>query len=142
MRSLQAMLAAHPLREKPYNAIRFTRCDGNGTPLYIVGKDKKELGAGAALKLAFESWGGHCFHCKRWMRPQPLAHQCTRDHLRARRDGGRDYLHNLVLACGECNRSKGGAHLVDYRAAAGAEYLNALDVHLSKCLARMAQPGR
>ena len=73
MLSLPRLIAAHPLQKKPYNAIKFARVDGQGTALYTVGKDKKELGAAAALKVAFEQWGGHCFHCKAWMQPQRLS---------------------------------------------------------------------
>jgi len=139
MNALHALLARHPLPKKPYNAIRFARFDGNGTPLYTVGKDKKEVGAGTALKAAFERWGGHCFHCKVWMPPQPLSHDCTRDHLRPRNDGGGDYLHNLVFSCGTCNRTKGGADLISFRAEVGVEYMKALDAHLVSCIKKMAQ---
>lgn len=138
MPSLHAILAAHPLPKKPYNAIKFSRIDRNGTPLYTLGKNKKEFGAAAALKAAFEQWGGHCFHCKVWMPAQPLSHDCTRDHLRPRKDGGQDYLHNLVFACGRCNRSKGGADLISFRAEAGVEYMKALDAHLVRCMRQMA----
>ena len=134
MPKLHALLAAHPLPKKPYNAIKFARFDGQGTPLYTVGKDKKQLGAAAALKTAFEQWGAHCFHCKIWMPPQPLSQQCTRDHLRPRKDGGGGFLHNLVFACGPCNRAKGGADLISFRADAGVEYMAALEAHLTKCI--------
>ena len=59
MSSLHALLAAHPLPKKPYNAIKFVRFGAHNVALYTVGKDKKELGAAAALKVAFERWGGH-----------------------------------------------------------------------------------
>lgn len=141
MPSLPALLAAHPLSKKPYNAIKFARFDGQGTALYRVGKDKKELGAAAALKVAFEKWGGHCFHCKAWMPPQPLSQQCTRDHLRPRKDGGGDFLHNLVFACGRCNRAKGGADLISFRSDAGKEYMAALERHLARCIKALPSSG-
>lgn len=137
MSALHKALAAHPLAKMPYNAIRFVRIDGNGVPLYRVGKTEQEMGAAAALKSAFELFGGHCFHCKVWMPPQPLSHDCTRDHLRPRRDGGKDYLHNLVFACGTCNRAKGGTDLISFRAEVGAEYMKALDAHLVRCLQKL-----
>lgn len=143
MSSLDRLIAAHPLgAKKPYNAIKFARVDGNGAPLYTVVRDKKEFGPAAALKAAFERLGGHCFHCGKWMPPQPLSHACTRDHLRPRRDGGGDYLHNLVLACGPCNRSKGGDDLISFRAEAGSEYLKALDAHLVRCIRGLGERGR
>jgi 5-methylcytosine-specific restriction endonuclease McrA len=137
MKPLQKAVAAHPLAKKPYNAIKFAGVDQNQTPLYTVAKDKKTMGAAEALRAAFEQFGGHCFHCKAWMPPQSLSQQCTRDHLRPRRDGGRDYLHNLVFACGPCNRAKGGTDVVGYRAEVGAEYLKALDAHLVRCLKKL-----
>ena len=133
MSSLDRILAAHPLAEKPYDAIEFVRVDGNGTPLYRVGKNK-ERGAAEALRLAFQQFGARCFHCRKPMPPQPLSHDCTRDHLRPRQDGGLDYLHNLVFACGKCNRQKGGSDLISFSPEVGSEYLKALDEHLVRCL--------
>jgi len=128
--SLDRILAAHPLQDKPYNEIRFERCDGNGTPLYTVGCDKKPISARKALRLAAKRFGGVCFHCS-----QPLkAADLTNDHLRPKSDDGGDYLHNLVLACVECNRKKGKHDLVSYRPRKGREYLKALDEHLVRCL--------
>ncbi|HEX8300668.1 HNH endonuclease signature motif containing protein [Sphingomonas sp.] len=140
MGRLQSIIAAHPLAgKKPYNAIKFVRIDGNGVPLYIVAKEKRELGAASALRLAFEQFGAHCFHCKTWMPPQPLSHMCTRDHLRPRKHGGMNYLHNLVFACSPCNRAKGGSDLITFRAEAGAEYMLALDAHLVRCLKNLGR---
>jgi hypothetical protein len=66
-----------------------------------------------------------------------MSHECTRDHLRPKRDGGGDYLHNLVFACGDCNRGKGGKNLVLFRPEAGGKYLKALDEHLTRCLKQL-----
>ena len=135
MSSLERIVAAHPLgNRKPYNAIKFARVDGRGTPLYTVGKGTQAYGALEALRTAFEWLGGHCFHCGTWMEAQPLSQNCTRDHLRLRVQGGSSYLHNLVLACGTCNREKGGADLISFRPEAGSEYLAALEEHLVRCI--------
>lgn len=135
MNQLVRLVAAHPLAtHKPYNAIKFSRFDQHGTPLYTVGKDKKEMGAAAALATAVENYGANCFLCGRYMEPQPMSHECTRDHLRPKAHGGSDYLHNLVFACGDCNRSKGGDNIILFRPEAGSKYLNALDAHLVRCL--------
>ena len=140
MTPLHRLIAAHPLAtKKPYNAIKFARVDGNGALLYTVARDTKELGAAAALKVAFEQFGGHCFHCKTWMAPQSLSQDCTRDHLHPRKDGGTNYLHNLVFACGPCNRGKGHRDLISFRAEAGVEYMKALDAHLVRCLRTLRQ---
>lgn len=134
MPNLPALLAAHPLQKKPYNAIKFVRVDGNGRPLYRVAKDAQELGAAAALKRAFETFGGHCFHCGDWMPAQPLSQDCTRDHLRPKSAGGGDYLHNLVFACGTCNRKKGRSALAGFNVEGSEAYLKALDAHLVRCV--------
>lgn len=138
MKALAKSVAAHPIAKKPYNAIKFARVDGNGAILYKVARDPKELGAHAALKLAFERFGGHCFHCQKWMEPQALSHECTRDHLTPKAAGGNDYLFNLVLACGPCNRAKGRTDLIAFHTERGSEYLKALDAHLTRCLKVMA----
>ncbi|MGE5063008.1 MAG: HNH endonuclease [Myxococcales bacterium] len=136
MSSLDRVVAAHPLRKyKPYNAIKFVRVDGNGTPLYRVGKDKKEQGPASALRLAFERFGANCFHCEDWMLPG--SDECTLDHLRPKKDDGEGLLHNLVFACRRCNHKKGANDLVSFQAEVGAKYLKALDEHLIRCLNKL-----
>ena len=138
MPNLTALLAAHPLRKKPYNAIKFVRVNDHGIPLYRAARDPREMGPAAALKAAFERFGAHCFHCKEWMPAQPLSPLCTRDHLKPRRDGGGGYLHNLVFACGPCNRRKGGVDLISFNIEAGEEYMAAMEEHLTRCIKALA----
>lgn len=138
MSSLDRIIAAHPLlRYKPYNAIKFVRVDGNGTPLYTVGKDKTERGAAAAMRSAVVQFGANCFYCGDYMEPQTMSYECTRDHLRPKRDGGQGYLHNLVFACGKCNRDKADDDLVSFSPKVGNEYLKALDEHIVRCLQKL-----
>jgi 5-methylcytosine-specific restriction endonuclease McrA len=138
MSVLNRVVAAHPLAsQEPYNRIKFSRVDGNGAPLYKVGHDKKEHGAAAALRSALEKYGANCFHCDKHMPKQKMSHDCTRDHLRPKAAGGGDYLHNLVFACGDCNRRKGSADLISFRPEAGSKYLKALDEHLARCLKQL-----
>jgi 5-methylcytosine-specific restriction endonuclease McrA len=134
MKPLQCLLAAHPLRKKPYNAIKFVCADHNGTPLYTVGKDPKKMGAFAALRVAAQQYGVHCFYCGRFMCPEDVPEVCTNDHVQPLAKGGHDYLHNLVFACVTCNRDKGEQDLISYRPDDGREYLEALDAHLVECL--------
>lgn len=135
MSALHRIVAAHPLaRYKPYNAIKFSRVDGNGTPLYTVASAKNEVGAAAALGRAVEMLGAHCFHCDAWMPPQKLSYECTRDHVRPKKDGGSDYLHNLVISCGDCNKGKAAMQVVDFSRKSAVKYLSALDEHLTRCL--------
>jgi 5-methylcytosine-specific restriction endonuclease McrA len=134
MTALGSVVAAHPLQEHPYNKITFVRIDGNGTPLYRVPNDPRDIGAPEALRMAFQKYGGRCFHCRKALPAQKLSQQCNRDHVRARSRGGRDYLHNLVLTCGDCNRRKGASDLVAFDSERGASYLKALDDHIMRCL--------
>jgi 5-methylcytosine-specific restriction endonuclease McrA len=138
MASLERIIAAHPLgKYKPYSAIRFVRFDGNGTPLYRISKDTKVMGAATALRSAAQRFGGHCFYCGDFMRPEDVPEVCTNDHVQPRSKGGHDYLHNLVFSCVRCNREKGAQDLISYRPEDGQEYLNALDAHLVRCLKKL-----
>jgi 5-methylcytosine-specific restriction endonuclease McrA len=140
MSSFERIVAAHPLAAKtPYNAIKFARVDGCGTPLYTVGKDTKQMGAAAALRLAAQRYGGHCFYCDAFMPAEDVPQVCTNDHVQPRARGGHDYLHNLVFACLPCNREKGAQDLISFRPDDGREYLNALDAHLVRCLKGMGR---
>ncbi len=132
--TLAALIAAHPLQKKPYNAIKFVRVNGDGIALYRVKGDDREMGAKLALKAAFERFGAHCFHCEKWMEPQKLSHKCTRDHLHPKVEGGNDKLHNLVFACSDCNRAKGRAHLITFNVETGIVYQLALAEHVARCI--------
>lgn len=137
MSALSSIVAAHPLRESPYSRIEYVRPDGMGTPLYRVAGDSKEMGAAEALKRAFEKFGAECFHCRKVLKAQKLSQACNRDHLRPRKLGGRSYLHNLVVTCGDCNRRKGARDIVTFKPERGAEYLKALDEHIMRCLSEL-----
>src|SRR5690349_4007574 len=138
MTSLVRIVAAHPLQKHtPYNAIKFARVDGMGTPLYTVARGKKQMGASAALALAMEKLGGHCFHCGDWMAPQKLSQSCTRDHVWPRGRGGPDFLHNLVFSCGPCNKGKASLDVIEFRPESGSRYLKALSEHLARCLEQL-----
>ncbi len=137
MKDLAKIVAAHPLDQKPYHNIRFSRLDGQKRPLYMITGEKKELGAYRALRAAFERFGGHCFHCSNWMPAQKLSQEITRDHLKPKSCGGEDHLHNLVISCGTCNRKKAGHNLIDFNVERGRSYLDALDHHITNCLAAL-----
>jgi 5-methylcytosine-specific restriction endonuclease McrA len=135
MSSFERSVAAHPLaRKKPYNAIKFACVNGHGVPLYTVGKGGTKMGAAAALRSAAQKFGGHCFYCAKFMRPEEVPEVCTNDHVQPRAKNGHDYLHNLVFACRRCNLAKGAQDLISYRPHEGRKYLNALDAHLVRCL--------
>ncbi len=130
---LKQVLSAHPVDASPYNRIIYVRSHNNGTPLYRVQNDTRDVGADEALREALRRFGGSCFYCGQEM-SRALSHDATRDHLRPKHSGGRNILHNLVLACGKCNRDKGGKPLSEYHQQKSSEYLTALDEHLTRCV--------
>jgi 5-methylcytosine-specific restriction endonuclease McrA len=138
MGDLKTFVAAHPLgRFKPYNCIKFARLGPHGTPLYSVAKSPDALGAEAALRKAFDLLGGHCFICEDFISPEEKS-RFSLDHLRPKCEGGRDYLHNFVFACTECNRKKGRNDLASFNPEAAARYFRALDEHLVRCVEQLS----
>jgi 5-methylcytosine-specific restriction endonuclease McrA len=72
-------------------------------------------------KSAFIAQSGHCFYCKlpmwesdvesfakaRKISPsQAKLFKCTAEHLKARKDGGKDTKQNIVAACHNCNQKR------------------------------------
>ena len=139
---LERIATAHPLDKKPYHCIRFSKFDHNGTPLYSVTGTEGETSAYNALRKAFAQHGGHCFHCEKWMKPQPMSHNITRDHVQSKSSGGSDYLHNLVLAHGDCNRAKGHKDLAEFSVERGDKYLKLLDQHIVKIVQSLGGRSR
>jgi 5-methylcytosine-specific restriction endonuclease McrA len=139
MSSLDRIVAAHPLKKKPYNAIKFSRVDGYGTPLYRVSGDKMEVGARVALRIAAEKFGGHCFYCDTFMEPDVVPAMCTNDHVQPHARGGRDFLHNLVFACVSCNREKRDSDIVSFDPDDAIKYLAALSQHVERCLEELGK---
>jgi len=129
-------IAAHPVRAVPYDKLRFERLDQNRVPLYSVeGVPGGECAAPAALDRAFKRYGGRCFYCDRRFEPQPFSPEAVhRDHVHARKDGGSNLLHNLVIACVSCDRIKGCDPIHDFRPKAAKQYLAALQDHLARCV--------
>lgn len=136
MSALSKIVAAHPLSDEyPYNRIKFARLNQHGKPVYKVGKGKTEFGAERGLRVAFARFGGKCFHCREEIEKSEF----TLDHLRPKRDGGEEHIHNLVFACRPCNWSKGAKHLAHFEANIATHYLTALDKHLARCIKEMAK---
>lgn len=134
MSKIDRFLAAHPLAEVPYSEISFSHFDGKRKPIYHVKGLDGNAGAKLALARAFERSGGTCFYCRKKMKAAELSQNVTRDHIRPKSKGGSDYLHNLVIACGGCNKNKGDKELSKCRRDATERYLKALDAHIIKCL--------
>jgi len=58
-------------------------------------------------------WVGKCIFCGRALTIDAEGKPVTRatiEHIWPRTHGGNDHLENLALACGRCNREKGGRH--------------------------------
>jgi len=138
---LDRVAMAHPIDSKPYHCIRFKRFH-NSTPLYAVTGVDGESGAYNALKQAFARHGGHCFHCGEWISPQPMSHDVTRDHILPKSQGGSDYLHNLVLAHGDCNRAKGAKALPEFNVERSSKYLRLLDQHITRIIQALSAVAR
>jgi len=137
MSSLDRVVAAHPFAElEPYRRVKYAGVDGNGTPVYKVGKGKRKYGAEKAVRETHRRFGGSCFHCGKQIAPG--SGEFTLDHLRPKRDDGGDHLHNLVFACRSCNWSKAGRDLANFEAKIATEYLKALDEHLVRCLKKLS----
>lgn len=64
-------------------------------------------------------WVGACIHCRSPLTVDthgtPVS-AATIEHIWPQRHGGGNDLDNLALACGKCNRGKGGRHDVRHRA--------------------------
>jgi hypothetical protein len=58
-------------------------------------------------------WVGACIHCRSPLTidadGRPIS-QATIEHIWPQRHGGDNALDNIALACGACNRGKGGRH--------------------------------
>lgn len=139
MDALLKVLLKHPIAKKPYNAIRFSHFDQNGTPLYALRKVDGASGAKEAMNRAFKLHGAHCFHCDKYRAPDRLG-EMTRDHVVPRADQGSDFLHNLVFACKSCNVTKGAKCLVSAVPAKATLYLTALNRHVERSV-RHANAG-
>jgi hypothetical protein len=126
----------HPLNDEPYSLLEYVRTDGHGTPLYRVkGSKDSECGAYEALGKAFRLKGGSCFYCDKHFKPQPLDERTAhRDHVLPIRNGGEDWLHNLVIACAHCGRAKKADDIFDFRPSAAKRYHRALHQLVTRCV--------
>lgn len=131
-----AKLAGHPLSGSPYNKLIYDRCDSNGVPLFrVTDVDAPASGAFEALGRAFARHGGRCFYCPTKFKPQSFSNNAAhRDHVHAKSAGGSDMLHNLVIACAKCGRTKGSDSIYDFRPTSAKEYLAALESHIARCV--------
>ena len=135
---MNKLIAAHPIGGIPYDNIYFVEFNGNHAPLYrVVGIQGAPTGAATALAKAFEHYGGKCFYCPTKFKPQKLSNDPVRahkDHVIAASQGGSKLLHNLVIACGKCGRTKSSDPIHDFRPKSAKQYLEALNKHLETCL--------
>lgn len=144
MSHLSKLIAAHPLSGSPYDKLEFVDRNHKGVPLYRVsGSNDPPAGAFQALGTAFALYGGKCFYCPTKFKPQPLSNETTRahrDHVIATSQGGSNLLHNLVIACGKCGRSKANDPIHDFMPRSAKIYLDALNKHIADCLREAREP--
>ncbi len=139
---MHQIIAHHPLTETPYNKLVFVGANQHGTPLYrVMGLDRPACAAPTALRSAFRRYGGQCFYCSVRLKTQQTPSEMSLDHLVAQSSGGTHLLHNLVLACKACNKSKHHQHLPNFNSERAATYLRALEVHIADCIKSVAEPG-
>jgi len=111
----------HWLSDMPYRALVHVK-DQNGTPLYLVaGSNVSERGALKSLKEALRLHGGCCFYCDE--PATTLSPKLNIDHVDASAQGGCDLLHNLVVACRDCNQTKRTLPVEAFKANAGRRWL-------------------
>ncbi|MBN2971775.1 MAG: HNH endonuclease [Sphingomonas pseudosanguinis] len=123
---------AHPLDERPYNLLRYVRTDAAGTHLYRVYNENGdvlmfEAGPYVALGEAQKAHPAGCWYCE--SSDQPF--EWHRDHVIASFHGGRNELHNFVIACADHNTKKGATSIVEFDAAAARRYMEALHAHVA-----------
>jgi 5-methylcytosine-specific restriction endonuclease McrA len=112
----------HWIDELPYRALVHVKDSPQGTPLYMVaGSGEPARKASSALKDALKVHGGRCFYCK--AAADAVGARLTMDHVEPKARGGRDLLHNLVLSCSGCNKTKGAVPVEAFSPGAGREYL-------------------
>jgi 5-methylcytosine-specific restriction endonuclease McrA len=136
MSKIDGRIAAHPLSGPPYDKIEFVRLNQHRVPLYrVAGCSNVPESAPQALRRAFAKYGGKCFYCPTKFRPHSLAErEAHRDHVLATSKGGRDLLHNLVIACRKCGRDKADDLIHDFKPKAAKAYLAALQNHIANCV--------
>jgi 5-methylcytosine-specific restriction endonuclease McrA len=142
MAKIDQLLAAHPIRQNPYDKLEFAGRNHHKIPLYRVrGCEKLPAGAPEALARAFAKYGGQCFYCPTKFDPQLFSPgKAHRDHVLATSLGGSDLLHNLVIACQACGREKANDPIHYFKPKAAKKYLIALDKHIERCI-KDAEPG-
>lgn len=64
------------------------------------------------IKALFETFDGNCVYCN--AKEQPQGPRFHIDHVIARKEGGRDHISNLVIACPSCNSRKSNKPVVTH----------------------------
>ena len=114
--------------------VTYVRTDHNQAPLFqVAGSSEPPRGAIKALRLAHETHGGTCFYCR-----SPLdSKDVTIDHVEPRVRVKRHDLHNLVIACRDCNSGKRDQGVEKFERTAGGEWLSAMLAHIQDRLNRL-----
>jgi hypothetical protein len=139
---LHEIVAHHPIGETPYNKLIYVGANCHGTPLFqVMGTSRTPCSAPTALRAAFIRYGGHCYYCGTRLKPQARPSPMSIDHVIPKALGGTNLLHNFVIACKPCNKSKGSQAILEYKLEAGNAYLTALERHIADAVRSAAEPG-
>lgn len=141
-RMKHAPIAHHPLTETPYNKLFHAGSSAHGVPLYaVLGGGAPPCKAPTALRSAFNLYGGRCFYCRAIMPPHVSMQKMSLDHVVPRKQGGTSLLHNLVIACKDCNRAKAALPIGAFRQEASRAYLDALEAHIADAIRALSAGG-
>lgn len=135
-----AQLHAHWCTGLPYKALVHVGESPHGTPLYqVAGSEAPAQKAVGALKAALKVHGGRCFYC-----PEDAACVTAHleiDHVEPKARCRNDLLHNLVIACKDCNGAKGTLPVEAFSPNAGRAWLLAAQAMIRARLQLLEEDG-
>jgi 5-methylcytosine-specific restriction endonuclease McrA len=131
----------HWLDEMPYRALVYSHDSPQGTTLYLVaGSVSPARKASGALKDALKLHGGRCFYCPG--DAECIAAQLNLDHVDPKSRASNDLIHNLVVACKDCNGKKAALPVEAFMPNAGRAWLLAAQSLIRARLQLLEEDGR
>lgn len=113
MTSRRSLLVRHPLPDAAYQALRYCRTNGARVDVFFVdGLPGGPFSAPTALRRSARQHGWRCAY-RIWCADR--RDELSIDHLVPLTRGGTDRLHNLRIACADCNERKGDMKLQSFR---------------------------
>ena len=113
MTNRRSLLVRHPLPDVAYQALRYCRTNGARVDVfYVDGVPGGPFSAPTALRRSARQHGWRCAY-RIWCADR--GDELSIDHLAPLTRGGTDRLHNLRIACADCNERKGDMKLQSFR---------------------------